>query len=140
MIVHWPQGVAARGELRHNPGHLVDLVPTILELAGGKKPDTWQGQPIPAAPGRSLVPVFASDNSVVHDYLWWYHSGNRALRVGDWKLVSEGEKGPWELYDLSTDRCESIDLADDKPFVANLLAETWEKYLAEFRQLAEQQQ
>jgi arylsulfatase A-like enzyme len=140
LIVHWPRGIAARGELRHNPGHLVDLAPTILELVGGKKPDAWNGQPIPPAPGRSLVPAFTSDNSVVHDYLWWYHSGNRAIRIGDWKLVSEGENGPWELYDLSTDRSESIDLAGEKPFVVGLLTETWTKHLEAFRALAAQKQ
>ena len=50
LIVHWPAGIAARGELRHNPGHLIDLVPTILEVVGGEKPSTFSGAVVPPAP------------------------------------------------------------------------------------------
>ncbi|MBI3838340.1 MAG: arylsulfatase [Planctomycetia bacterium] len=136
LVVHWPQGIRARGELRRNPGHLIDLAPTILELAGGAKPDTWNGQPIPPAPGRSLVKVFTKDNTVAHDYLWWFHSGNRAIRVGDWKLVSEGDNGPWELYDLEHDRSESQNLAVEQPERVRELEQAWTKHLEEFRALA----
>jgi arylsulfatase A-like enzyme len=136
LIVHWPAGVAARGELRTNPGHVIDLVPTILELTGGKRPETIEGEPVPPSPGKSLVPVFAKDGGVSRDYLWWYHSGNRAIRVGDWKLVSTGEEGPWELYDLRTDRSESHDLAASRPEKARELAAAWTARLEEFRVLA----
>jgi arylsulfatase A-like enzyme len=136
LIVHWPQGLRARGELRHNPSHLVDLVPTILDLAGGAKPESWQGQPIPPAPGRSLASALAKDNTVSHDYLWWFHSGNRAIRVGDWKLVSEGEGGAWELYDLKVDRSESNNLAPGQPERVRELEQAWTKHLEDFRELA----
>ncbi len=139
LVVHWPHGLAARGELRHNPTHMIDLVPTILELAGGAKPPVWNGRPVPPAPGRSLVPVLAKDHTVPHDYLWWFHSGNRAIRVGDWKLVSEGEKGPWELYDLAADRSESRNLAAEQPVRAGELAQAWGAHLEEFRRLATQE-
>jgi arylsulfatase len=136
LIVHWPNGIAARGELRHNPGHLVDLVPTLLELTGGKKPAAWKGEPIPPAPGRSLVPAFTKDNSVPHDYLWWLHEGNRAVRVGDWKLVAAGENSPWELYDLRTDRAESKNLAAQQPEKVAELEKMWKQRLEEFCALA----
>ena len=114
LIVHWPQGIAARGELRHNPGHLIDLAPTILEMAGGK----WPTDASPASrrrPARQEPRAgFAKDGSVTHDYLWWYHDGNRAIRIGDWKLVADHET-PWELYDLRTDRCESTDSRPARP-------------------------
>ena len=97
LIVHWPKGIAARGEIRHTPGHVIDLVPTILEAAGGKRLETWQGQPVPPPPGKSLLPLFAKDGTVVHESLWWLHEGNRALRVGDWKIVAAGKNTPWEL-------------------------------------------
>ena len=135
LIVHWPQRIIPGGSLRHTPAHLIDLVPTILELAGGAKPRTWKGTQIPPAPGRSLVGAFAGDSTIERDYLWWFHSGNRALRVGDWKIVSEGD-GPWELYDLSTDRCESKNLIAEQPQRAAELERVWNDRLAEFRLLA----
>ena len=136
LIVHWPRGIEARGELRHNPGHVIDLVPTVLEVAGGRPFSPWNGKPVPAAPGRSLAPVFKQDGSVSHDDLWWLHEGNRALRVGDWKLVAAGAEGPWELYDLSTDRAESRNLAAEYPDKMRQLEQTWNKRLEEFREVA----
>ncbi|MBI3851757.1 MAG: arylsulfatase [Verrucomicrobia bacterium] len=138
LIVHWSAGIAAHGELRMNPGHLVDLAPTLLELAGGRKPDTWNGQPIPPAPGRSLVPVFRKDGTVAHEYLWWLHEGNRAIRMGDWKLVSKGTDGPWELYNLARDRSETMNLAAKMPEKVRELEQAWQQYLQEFSALAAQ--
>jgi arylsulfatase len=132
LIVHWPRGLAARGELRHNPGHLIDLAPTVLELAGGRWPDTWAGQAVPRPPGKSLVPTFAQDASVSHDYFWWFHEGNRAIRMGDWKLVADHEKG-WELYDLTRDRAESNNLLAAEPERARRLAQEWDRRMEEFR-------
>jgi len=132
FIAHWPQGIAARGELRHNPAHLIDVVPTILELAGGK----WT-ENAPPSPGRSLVPVFAKDGTVSHDYLWWLHENNRAIRVGDWKLVSAAKQGgDWELYDLKTDRSETKNLAAKYPDKVKDLSVIWEQHTDEFRALA----
>jgi arylsulfatase len=135
LIVHWPDGISARGELRHNPGHVIDLAPTILQLAGGKWPSSAEDILVPPSPGRSLVPVFDKDFSVGHEYFWWFHEGNRAIRVGDWKLVADHEK-PWELYDLSKDRAESNDLALAQPEKVKELEKTWEARLEEFRSLA----
>ena len=135
LIVHWPQGIAARGELRHDPGHLIDLAPTIVELAGGQWPAMYNGKAVPPPPGKSLVPALAKDGAVTHDYLWWYHSKNRAIRVGDWKLVSVG-MSPWELYDLSTDRCESHNLAAAHPEKVKQLEQAWNAHVEEFRALA----
>jgi arylsulfatase len=136
LIVHWPKGIAARGELRNTPGHLIDIVPTLLELVGGKRPETVDGQPVPPPPGRSLVPALAKDVTVPHDFLWWQHEGNRALRVGDWKIVAAGEASPWELYDLGTDRCESHDLASTQPDRVKDMAARWAQKTDEFRALA----
>jgi arylsulfatase len=136
FIVHWPNGIAARNELRHNPAHLIDFAPTILDLAGGHWPQQWANTPVPPPPGKSLVPVFTRDGSVTHDYFWWFHENNRALRVGDWKLVSAGKDGPWELYDLSKDRGESHNLANEHPEKVSDLSALWQKKLDEFTALA----
>ena len=137
LIVHWPKGIAARGELRHNPGHLIDLAPTLIELAGGQWPRAWDGQPVPPPPGKSLVPVFTKDGAVSHDRLWWRHEGNRALRVGDWKLVAAGTNAAWELYNLRTDRGEMNDLAAHRPGQVRKLAKVWDQQWEEIRALAQ---
>ena len=136
LIVSWPKGISARGELRRTPGHVVDVVPTILELTGGKRPETVNGKPVPPAPGRSLVPVFAKDGTIQRDSIWWLHEGNRALRVGDWKIVASGKGAPWELYDLAADRAETKNIAADKPEKVSELAAIWEKQLKEYTELA----
>ena len=135
LIVHWPKGIAARGELRHDPGHVIDIVPTILEVTGARLPDARDGRPIPPArqkPGAGLRPR----RRVRHDDLWWEHEGNRAIRVGDWKLVAAGQDGPWELYDLATDRTETRNLAREHPAKVRELAERWQRHRHEFITLA----
>lgn len=131
LIIQWTKGIAARGELRHNPGHLVDLAPTLMEAVGGRLPAEWKGQPVPAHPGRSLIPAFTRDNSVWHDYLWWLHEDNRAIRVGDWKLVA-AKGDPWELYDLSCDRAESNNLAAQLPEKVKELEKLWQSRTDDF--------
>lgn len=138
MIVHWPQGISSRNELRHNVGHVIDFVPTVLELIGAS--DRWNstGKPIaaPPFPGKSLLPVLAKDGTVARDHLWWYHEKNRAVRTGRWKLVSEGPEGPWQLYDLEADRTETTDLASRHPGKVGRLKELWARRMREFRSLA----
>ena len=136
LIAHWPRGITARGELRHTPGHLIDLVPTVLELAGGRRFETWEGRPVPAPPGRSLVPLFKKDGALAHEPLWWLHESNRALRVGDWKIVAAGKDGPWELYDLTVDRSETRNLAENQPGKVRDLAATWQRLTDEHSALA----
>jgi len=138
LIVHWPKGIPATGTLRHDPGHVIDLVPTILEVTRARRTDDRDGQPLPPPPGQSLVPAFAHDGSVRHDDLWWEHEGNRAIRVGDWKLVASGQDGPWELYDLATDRTETRDLARPQPAKVSDLARRWQRRRDEFAALARQ--
>jgi arylsulfatase len=135
LIAHWPAGIKARGELRRTPTHLIDVVPTLLELSGAAKPATIKGHTVPPSPGRSLVPAFARDVSVPHDYLWWEHDGHRALRAGDWKLVALKD-APWELYDLAVDRGESNNLTAARPEKVRELEALWTCHLEETRRLA----
>jgi arylsulfatase len=135
LIVHWPRGLRARGELRHTPGHVIDLVPTILAAAGAERPKTWQGDALPAAPGKSLLPAFDQDNQVPRECLWWLHEGNRAIRMGDWKLVA-AKDAPWELYDLSVDRSERKNLAERHLDRVRELESVWKERFAEFCRMA----
>ncbi|MFM8905255.1 MAG: arylsulfatase, partial [Verrucomicrobiota bacterium] len=135
LVAHWPAGIAAKGELRRTPAHVIDFVPTVLELAGVQKPTEWKGQPIPAAPGRSLAPALRADVNVERPGLWWLHEENRAVRVGDFKLVA-AKGDPWALYDLSVDRAEQNDLSAKMPEKAKELADLWQKQTDEFSALA----
>ena len=81
--------------------------------------------------------MFAKDGTVSHDYFWWYHDGNRAVRVGDWKLVADHQK-PWELFDLHSDRSETRNLAASLPERVTQLEHEWNRRLEEFRVLATQ--
>lgn len=125
MIVHWPQGIAGRGENRTAPVHFVDIAPTVLQLAGGQFPVPAGEAKIPEPPGTSLIAELKESGSIQPRTLWWLHEGNRAIRVGDWKLVAAKDQ-PWELYDLSIDRSELNDLAGKRPDKVLELSALWQ--------------
>lgn len=130
MIVNWPKGIQARGELRHTPGHFIDLFPTILDLAGVLNEPSKTG---PDLPGRSLVPVFNAEPSWEDRVLFWAHSGNRAIREGDWKAVMRRDNDDrWELYHLVDDRAELNNLASAEPKRLSNLASIWEGLKARY--------
>ncbi|SIO57121.1 arylsulfatase [Singulisphaera sp. GP187] len=133
LIAHWPAGIQAKGELRHTPGHLVDIVPTLLELAKTPAPESFHGENRPPLPGKSLVPALANDITIEREFLFFKHQGNRALRAGDWKIVSRGPDGDWELYDLAKDRAESHDLATKNPEKLKALVAIWDRQDKEYR-------
>jgi len=134
LIAHWPAGIHAEGELRHSAGHFIDIAPTVLELAGVPQPREWNGQPLPEPPGHSLVAALAADVTVPRESLWWLHEGNRAVSVGDWKLVA-AKNDPWELYDLRSDRSEQVNLAARMPEKVKELERVWQKQTDDFKQL-----
>jgi arylsulfatase len=132
LIVQWPRGISATGELRHSPTHFIDVAPTILAAAGGSWPKMRNGAPVPARPGKSLLPEFEKNGSVQRELLWWCHSGHRAIRMGNWKLVWRQQRKKWELYDLRTDRSETADLSKKDPQRVKMMADRWQATLAGF--------
>ena len=137
LIVCWPEGIRAKGELRTVPGHLVDLVPTLLDITGVKVPSKIDGLDVPPFHGKSLYPAFKKDGTVKREYLWWNHEGNRAIRIGNWKLVAD-HNNPWELYDLSNDRSETHNLAGKFPEKIKEMEIAWTKHAEEFNVLLQQ--
>ena len=130
LVVHWPNGIDAAGEIRHTPGHVVDIVPTLLEAASKE----WEMHPdAPEPAGQSLLPTFRADLCQREKPMWYSHEGHRAIRKGDWKLVST-KGGPWELYNLKDDLNETIDLAKEKPGVTEKLATVWKAKQDQFVQ------
>ncbi|OUT61871.1 MAG: arylsulfatase [Rhodopirellula sp. TMED11] len=128
LIVHWPNQVKRQGELDSTPGHLVDLMATAVDVGQATYPKTAHGgQAIKPMEGKSLAPTFRGQQ-IPERALFWEHEGNRAVRMGNYKLVARGAKGKWELYDLSNDRSEQHDLAESKPAKAKELAAAWQAY------------
>lgn len=113
LIVHWPDGIKERGAIRHSPGQLPDMMATVLELAGAEYPRRYNGKDILPLEGSSLVPIFSQDERH-RGPLFWEHEGNAAVRMGPWKLVRK-YPGPWELYNMETDRTEMNDHAAQYP-------------------------
>jgi len=111
MIVTWPDGIRDHNKLRHDPCHFVDILPTLLDLAGGSA--------LHGIAGRSVAPAFQKDGAAPHDFIYFNHNDNRALRVADHKVIAIGKTGPWELYDMSKDRSEQHDLASALPQTVN---------------------
>lgn len=139
LIVHWPAAIRRGGGFRHTLGHVVDLPPTLLELAGGTWPESWENRPVPPVHGTSLAGALRQDRPIPHAPLWWFHEQHKALRAGDWKIVSTAGSGAtqgWELYDLRRDRSETRNLAARQPERVVALASEWERRAAEFRTLA----
>ena len=127
LIAHWPQGIPRNrhNKLEHQPGHLVDLMATVVDVTGAKYPREFKGQTIQPMEGVSLRPAFAGRAINRTQPIFWEHEGNRAIRSGKWKLVSKYLDG-WELYDIAADRVERNDLAAKHPDIVKKLAAEWE--------------
>jgi arylsulfatase len=113
MIAYWPKGIKEKGALRYSMGHVVDFLPTFLELAGVDALNERNGYKAPPLPGKSLVPLFEEDLQPDRE-IYFSHEGNKALRQGKWKaVISSDIDGRWQLYNMEEDRTELNNLADD---------------------------
>jgi hypothetical protein len=125
LIVHWPAGFKARGELRAQTGHIIDVMPTLLAVSGAICPAERKGVKIQPMEGRSLLPALANRPVERDSPLFFEHEGSRAVRDGKWMLVSlSGEA--WELYDLGADPTEMHDLISRGPARARELIAAWQ--------------
>jgi arylsulfatase len=109
FIARWPSVIKGNNSLTHETGHIIDIMPTVIDISGAKYP----AAPIQPMEGKSLLPAFQG-KSIGDRKLFWEHMGNRAALDGKWKLVSR-DPGDWELYDLEADRTELNDLAARMP-------------------------
>jgi len=131
LIAHWPEGVTKPDSMNPEPGHLIDIMATCVDVAGAAYPAEFNGAPITPLEGKSLAPVIRGGEREPHEAIYWEHEGNRAVRQGKWKLVSrwnEDGGGQWELYDLEADRTEMNNLAAGNPEKAAELAGLYESW------------
>ena len=148
FIVRWP-GFVQPGAITHQVGHVIDFMPTLIELADGTYPETsgrgvrlgqetghnqkesghnQAGEAILPLEGKSLVPILQGAKRRPHETLCWALYGNRAIRQGDWKLVWGASDKRWELYDLAADRTETNDLAAKNPERVEAMAAEWQRW------------
>ena len=135
LIAHWPQGIATeqKGRLFRQPGHLIDIMATCVDVAGATYPREYRDERITPLEGTSLKPAFSGKELGRSNPIFWEHEGNCAMRDGKWKIVRKGNMGsgettPWELYDMQADRTELNDLAGQQPERLKAMAEQWEAW------------
>jgi arylsulfatase len=136
FIAHWPAGISERGAIYDGQiFHLVDVMPTLCEVAEADYPASREGREIPPMQGISMMPylVGAIPREAPKRTLYWQHETNAAIREGDWKLVTEYDRSEisWELYNLAADRSETEDLVKEHPDIADRLKRSWRRWAEE---------
>jgi arylsulfatase len=132
LIVHWPQGISNPGRWSEQTGHVIDLMPTLLTLAGATYPTQYNGHPVLPMEGRNLAPVFRQQPEFSRT-LGFEHMSNRAWLEGNWKLVTknfasvDGSSAAHalELYDLASDPTELRNLASSQPARVKAMVQAW---------------
>ena len=127
--VRWPAQVKANTKT-DQLGHIIDVLPTCLEVAGEKPLAEINGEKTKPLEGHSLAPIFRGESRTPPEELCWEWSGNCAVRHGKWKLVWDTLIKPtkWELYDMEADRTELHDLSGAKPELVKELSNAYEKW------------
>jgi arylsulfatase len=126
FIVHYPK-LINQSKIVHQTAHLIDIMPTILDLCEATYPEKFNGFDIQPSEGKSLMPILTSKEWTDHEYLFWEHEGSRAVRHGKWKLVS-GPDSKWELYNMETDRSELHNLLTLFPDTVSQLKMKYESW------------
>ena len=132
LVVHWPNGIdrARNGSYVREMGHLVDIMPTLLEITGIAYPKSYKGHDLVPLQGQSFASTFRTASWNRTGPLFFEHEGNRAIRDGQWKLVSNwGQQ--WCLYDMTGDRSETKDVAAARPEMVYRLAAQWNSWASQ---------
>jgi arylsulfatase A-like enzyme len=135
LIAHWPAKLQKSGAMLDQTTHLIDILPTILDITGVAYPETYAGQKIHAMDGLSLTPLLYTGKWEGHDALYWEHNRGQAIQRGEWKLVLNKDlKGPWELYHIATDYSELNNVATEHPDIVAELTKEWEAWSQHMRE------
>ncbi|MEZ5083682.1 MAG: arylsulfatase [Bacteroidales bacterium] len=136
LVISWPAGIKSKGELRHQYHHSVDIVPTILELAGIEMPEIYQGVEQQPLSGVSMAYSFdaAPDGQTQKDVQYYAMLGTRGIWQNGWKAITthpamagtgDFQNDTWELYHTDIDRSEAKNLADEYPEKLEALKTLW---------------
>lgn len=126
-IFYWPGGIAKKqkGAISQQYGHVIDLMPTFVEVSGANYPETYMGNDILSMQGASLLPVFKGESILREGAVYWEHEGNRGGRLGKWKIVAFNHE-PWQMYDMENDRTEQNDVSLEHPEIFQQMTSGWE--------------
>jgi arylsulfatase A-like enzyme len=138
LIAHWPKGIRDNGTFRNEPSHLIDIMATCVDVAGADYPSNYNGNSITPLEGKSLLPLFVNQK-FEREAIYWEHEGNRAVRMGEWKLISKANKRKsfiwdsvnemeidnWQLFNMENDRTEMNDLSKPNPELVQKMAGMW---------------
>jgi arylsulfatase len=128
LIARWPAIIGQRGVWTDQVGHVIDMMPTCLDVAEVEYPEEFDGRhPLPLE-GKSLLPIFQGGTREGHEALCWSVPRHQAIRMGRWKAVRPKNGGPWQLFDLEADGTETVDLAASQPERAKDLAAQFESW------------
>lgn len=114
FIAYWPKRIDS-GNTNSMPFHIIDIYPTVLSASGILIPSNITLEKGISQEGISFSPLFSGEEPDEHEFLIWEVNGSRALRIGDYKIVSDSRDGDWEIYDILNDRCELEELSEDSP-------------------------
>ena len=130
FIAHWPAGIPGKLEGRILPdlAHILDVMPTFIDLSEAKYPAVINQELIPEPEGQSLLSVLKGIGREEPEYLFFEHQMNCVVRSGDWKAISQFGEWQWELYNIRNDRNELKDVADEHPEIVDRLDRAWRKW------------
>jgi len=134
MIAYWPNGFEAKNMISHFPGHFIDIMATFVDITGADYPTEFNGQKIIPMQGMSLMPVLNGEIVTRDKPLFWQWSRGKAVRDGEWKIVSQGLDTPWELYNVQEDPTETNNLASMHPEIVGKMDAQYKSWLAENEQ------
>jgi arylsulfatase len=132
-IAHWPSGLDVEpGSYTKQVGHVIDLLPTCLEVAGVEYPEEYNGHSISPLDGKSLLPILRGKDREGHDQLYFEHLEGKALLEDQWKIVTlQTQNAPWRLYNISDDPTEANDLSDKRPDRVSSMVKDWRSWARE---------
>ena len=133
LIVHWPDGFSAKDTVSNQPYfHFIDIMPTLLDAAGAAYPASYGGKSRLPLEGVSMLPYLRQPDREMEDRpIFWQHETHAAVRLGRWKLVTDNDRSEpivWELYDLTHDRSETNNVADEHPELVAKLSGHWSRF------------
>lgn len=129
LIAYWPGVIKSQAGKWNGVSHyLIDIMPTILDIAGTKYPTVYNGHKIIPTEGMSMKQLFITGKGAEHEYMYWEHEDNCAVKHGDWKAEKKIKDKNWQLYNLGNDRTERFDIAGKHPDIVKNLNDHWQQW------------